>query len=77
MDKRAQVQFSYISKEIAAMLYEIEAQQQLASTCTLMITIPFVYLPKALERLTSQSILRAKGQVEVIPGSLYEDMSAS
>ncbi len=43
-----------------------ETPQQLASTCCLMLPISFVYLHKALERLTSRTILRAKGQREVI-----------
>lgn len=34
-----------------------------------MLPISFVYLHKALERLTSQTILQAKGEKEVIPES--------
>lgn len=58
----------YVSKEISVVL---RTPQQLASTCCLVLPISFVYLHKALERLTSRTILRAKGHREVIPDSCF------
>lgn len=50
----------YFSLEFSAVLHESETSLQLACTCCLMLPISFVYLDKAVERLTSQTILKAR-----------------